>query len=391
MARRSRVIPRHHIPLVAHVLHRLDYGGLENGVVNLVNRLPVERFRHAIVCLTDYTEFSRRIERDVELISLHKREGKDVGLYARLFRAFRRLRPDLVHTRNLAAIEALAPAWLAGVPARVHGEHGWDVHDPGGVVRRYRLLRWALSPLVHRFVPLSRELERYLVERVGVRPERVTRICNGVDLERFRPRRPDDPCPWPESWRAPGIIVVGTVGRLAAVKDPMNLVEAFLILRERSPEWRRRLRLALVGDGILRPELEGRLEAAGAGDAAWLCGAREDVPELLRAMDLFALPSLAEGISNTILEAMASGLPMVVTEVGGNAELVEAGSTAYLVPKGDPAALADGLARYLEQPERLGEHARGARRRAEAEFGIDGMVSRYAEVYDAVLGRTHPA
>ncbi|HMV40438.1 MAG TPA: glycosyltransferase, partial [Plasticicumulans sp.] len=118
--------------LVAHVVHRLTVGGLENGVVNLINHLPADRFRHVVICMTDHTGFAARIRRaDVGIIDLHKRPGHDAGLYLRLYRTLRRLRPDVVHTRNLGTQEALAIAWLAGVRGRVHGEHGWNGPGPG--------------------------------------------------------------------------------------------------------------------------------------------------------------------------------------------------------------------------------------------------------------------
>ena len=178
--------------LIAHVIHRLDVGGMENGLVNLINHMPSDRYRHAIICLTDATRFEDRIERnDVEVFSLHKRAGHDWGLYVRLWRLFRRLKPDVVHTRNLAALEAVLPAAWAGVPVRIHGEHGRDVEDIDGTKRKYQWLRRVLAPLVHRFIALSQDLESYLLNTVGVPNEssKVVRIINGVDVEKFRPRR----------------------------------------------------------------------------------------------------------------------------------------------------------------------------------------------------------
>ncbi|HEY7699940.1 MAG TPA: glycosyltransferase, partial [Vicinamibacteria bacterium] len=170
-------------PLIAHVIHRLDVGGMENGVVNLINRMPSDRYRHAVVSLTDSTRFRERISRDdVPIVSLGKKPGQDPGLHLRLYRTFRRLRPTIVHTRNLATVEAVASAAAAFAPHRVHGEHGRDVQDPDGTRRRYRWLRRALSPLVDRFIAVSRELESYLVSDVGVAREKVVRITNGVDV-----------------------------------------------------------------------------------------------------------------------------------------------------------------------------------------------------------------
>ena len=115
------------VPLIVHVIYRLGVGGLENGLVNLINRLPESQYRHTIVSLTDVSDFQQRIRRDnVSCLALHKRPGNDIGMLWKLWRLFRELRPAIVHSRNLAALEAQLPAWLAGVPCRVHGEHGPD-------------------------------------------------------------------------------------------------------------------------------------------------------------------------------------------------------------------------------------------------------------------------
>jgi sugar transferase (PEP-CTERM/EpsH1 system associated) len=372
-------------PLIAHVIYRLDIGGMENGLVNLINRLPADRYRHAVVSLTDSTDFAGRISRDdVPIIHLGKKPGQDLGLPLRLFRTFRRLRPSIVHTRNLATVEAVVSAAAAMVPYRVHGEHGRDVQDPEGTIRRYRLLRRSLSPLVHRFIALSRDLERYLLGTVGVRASKVVRITNGVDLEKFRPA-PGGRAPLPEGapFDASGRIVIGSITRMHEVKDPITLAKAFVRLVQRG--FASRACLVLVGDGPLLEEVRRVLREADAHRHAWLVGSREDVASLLLSFDLFALSSRVEGISNTILEAMASALPVVATGVGGNAELVENGVTGALVPPRDPEALADLLARYVDDEKLRREQGRAGRARAEREFGLDGMVARYLGVYDGLL------
>ncbi len=376
------------VPLIAHVIHRLDVGGMENGLVNLINRIAPERYRHAIVCLTEHTDFRSRIERDVEYFSLNKRAGKDLGLYLRLWRVLSRLQPDIVHTRGLAALEAQLPAMLAGVRARVHGEHGRDFPDVDGKSRKYRALRRMFRPLVNRYVPLSHDLADYLRDDIGVAAEKISTIRNGVDTDRFRPAEETAASRLP--FAAPGAsecLVIGTVGRMEAVKDPMTLARAFVELISRVPGGRKRLRLRLmmVGGGSLRAPVQDYLARAKLSDIVWLPGAREDVPELLRAMHVFVLPSLAEGISNTILEAMASGLPVVATNVGGNAELVTEGETGYLVPREDPLAMADSIRRYADDADLRRRHGANARRRAERQFGIDRMVEQYLDVYDGVL------
>lgn len=370
------------VPLIVHVVYRFAVGGLENGVVNLVNRLPAQSWRHAVVSLTDVdASFASRIRRrDVEIVSLHKPPGHGLRLYPKLFSLFRRMRPALVHTRNLAALEAVVPAWAAGVPARVHGEHGWEAHDPRGERVRYRRVRRLYRPFVTHYVALSPELARYLRDGVGVPASRMDEITNGVDIERFAPSSASVP-------RARGpfsdsrLWLVGTVGRMDAVKDTVNLARAFVDALAEQPAARERLRLVFVGDGPLRAQAEDVLERAGVRDLAWFAGERADVPNIMRGLDCFALPSLAEGVSNTILEAMASGLPVVATDVGANGLLVANGRTGLLVPANESGALARAILRYYDDPALATAHARAARERAESEYSLDVMVDRYHRLY----------
>lgn len=379
--------------LIAHVVYRLDVGGLENGLVNLINRMQGDRYRHAIVCLTHYTDFRERIQKKVPVFAMEKREGKDPSLYFRLWRLFRSLQPDIVHTRNLATLEAQLPAFLAGVRYRIHGEHGRDVHDLDNMSRKYRLLRAAFRPLVQRYIPLSRDLQHYLVNDVGVAARKIVPICNGVDADLFRAAsdRVDRRTLLPHGFGDGDALVIGTVGRLEAVKDQVTLARAFIELASSHPADRRRLRLVIVGDGSLREKVESEIAGAGLEDQVWFPGKRDDIPQLLRSFDVFVLPSLGEGISNTILEAMATGLPVVATDVGGNGELVRVGDTGFLVPRADPVAMAEALGRYLEDSALRVAHGRSARERVEQEFSIDRMVDRYTRVYDGLLGGSETA
>jgi sugar transferase (PEP-CTERM/EpsH1 system associated) len=374
-------------PLVLHVVYRFDIGGLENGVVNLINRLPESSWRHAVLSLPEVSPgFSQRVQRkDVQYVSLHKSPGHLAKLYPRLVWLFRELAPAIVHTRNLAALEAAVPAWVAGVPVRIHGEHGRDAIDPDGTRRRHQWVRRAYRPFVSRYVALSKDLERYLHERVGVAAERIVQLYNGVDSARFRPpingRSAIEGCPFfaPEFW------VVGTVGRMDPVKDQTNLARAFALAVRANPEARARMRLVMVGGGELHREIERILEEGGVRKLAWLAGERSDIPGVMRGLDCFVLPSRAEGISNTILEAMASALPVIATRVGGNAELIEEGLTGYLVPAEDPNALAAELLNYFANPAIARRHGKAGRGRVERSFSLERMVDSYHHLYRAEL------
>lgn len=372
-------------PLIAHVLFRFDVGGLENGVVNLINRMPRESYRHAVIALTEITDFRRRIARDdVQFIGFNKPPGHLYRLYPRLYRTFSTLRPAIVHSRNLAALEVTVPAFAAGVPVRIHGEHGRDVGDFDGSNRTYQWVRRIYNPFVSQFIALSEDLQRYLVDRVHIPSRKVTQIYNGVDAERFRPGGTEaliPGCPFrsPEHW------IVGTVGRMQTVKDQTLLARAFIRAFEVAPTLRARLRLVMVGDGPLRLEATRLLEEAGLAEQAWLPGERNDVPEIMRGFDCFVLPSLGEGISNTILEAMASGLPVIATAVGGNPELVAAGRTGELVPPANVEAMAERLVTLASNPERAAQAGRAGRELIEQRFSLDAMVGAYKGLYDRLL------
>jgi len=188
-----------------------------------------------------------------------------------------------------------------------------------------------------------------------------------------------------DGFASPDSIVIGTVGRLQTVKDQLTLTRAFVRLQTLTPEVRERLRLVIVGDGPLLGDVREILRTAGVSHLAWLPGAREDVPAILRGMDIFVLPSLAEGISNTILEAMACGLPVVATRVGGTPEIVSEGVTGLLVPPDDPEAMAQRIQMYIRDDELRQRHGGAARESVVRHFSLDRMMQHYVDVYDAVL------
>ena len=372
-------------PLIAHVIFRLDVGGLENGLINLINRIPPERFRHVIICLTDYSEVRSRLERDIPVFALHKRPGNSPTMHWKLWRLLNRLKPDIVHTRNLAALECTVPAFWARVPVRIHGEHGRDVEDLDGTSLSRRRLRRIFKPFVHQYVALSKDLETYLRDCIHVPAAKIAQFWNGVDTEIFRPAQGGRE-PLPVAGFAPSdAFVIGTVGRMQEVKDQVTLARAFVRLARAAPGMERRLRLVMVGNGPLRAQAAAILQEAGLGELAWLPGERDDVARLMRGLDVFVLPSLAEGISNTILEAMASGLPVIATAVGGNPELVHDGHNGTLVPRSDPDALAAAMLQYYSDPAERQRHGRQGRNTAVQRFSIATMVSSYVDLYDRML------
>ncbi len=375
------------LPLViAHVIYHLGVGGLENGLVNLINHIPKDEYHHLIICLTESSEFSQRISNDkVEIIELHKNPGQDWKAMFRFYQILQQRKVDIVHTRNLAAIEYQLPAFLAGVKGRIHSEHGWDVFDPEGNNRKYQILRRVLSCLIHVLIPLSRHIENYLVEKVGVPENKIVRICNGVDDNKFFSVSGAElvsDCPFTKN---PDAVYFGTVGRMHGVKDQITLVRAFIHLLETKPELKGQVYLTLVGDGPLKQQAESMLVESGLNQFVWLPGARKDIAKIMQSLTVFVLPSQAEGISNTILEAMATGLPVIATDVGGNSELVENDRNGYLVPALDPETMSAAMFKMLDDLEKTRKMGQKSLEKVQEKFSIRAMVSQYIKVYDSII------
>ena len=363
------------IPItVMHVLFRFSIGGLENGMVNLINGLDRNRYRHVIVCLADFdAAFLERLKvPGIEIHALDKRPGQDPRVWWRMWRLLRVVRPTILHTRNFATLELQVLGCLAGVQGRVHGEHGWDVQDLDGSKRKYRIARRFFGRFVQCFIALSRDLERYLLRDVGIAANKLVQIYNGVDTEVFVA---DD------THHRAGPVVVGTVGRMKAVKNQTLLCQAFIALLERRPDLVGSVCLKLVGDGPLREDCAALVASAQRQDCVEFAGDSAQVASQMRSMDIFVLPSLAEGISNTILEAMASGLPVIATAVGGNGELVADGESGSLVVSGDVHALSTAIERYVDDAALRARHGAHGRQLVENHYSLPRMLSNYDEVY----------
>jgi sugar transferase (PEP-CTERM/EpsH1 system associated) len=373
-------------PLVVHIIDRLLVGGMENGIVNILNHSPPGRYRHAIICLRYFSEFRNRIDDDtVKVYALDKKDGKNPNYYFRLWRLLRQLRPEIVHTRNLPTIDLVPIITLSGVRHIVHGEHGRDILEAHGENRKYNRIRRLMSPWVDRYITVSRDLQTWLSDAVGIPANKISQIYNGVDTKKFSPPPEEKPLLPAEAGQPDQAFVIGTVGRMEGIKDQITLVQSFIQLCQRQSDNRKAPFLVLVGDGSLRKPAKNLLNDAGLLDRACLAGSRDDVPEILRALDLFFLPSINEGISNTIIESMATGLPVVATHTGGNPELVVSDKTGMLVPPKNVEAMAKVLDLYVENPELCREHGSAGRTRVLNQFSLQAMIDGYLSIYDQLL------
>lgn len=369
------------IPRIVHVIYRLDIGGLETVLVEFVNRCPADMYRHVILCLTESTSFRERIKNNnVEVIELHKKSGKDVRIFFKILRLFSALKPFVVHTYNIACLEYQIAAKLTGVPIRIHAEHGRENSDLFGTNTKYNVFRKIMDFVVHYWIPVSKDLERWLIEIVRIPPKKIQLIHNGVDTSAFLPLRNSQK-------EQKKYFIIGTVGRLDPVKDHKSLISAVSEIEQRHEHFRGKIKLQIIGDGQERVSLERLVKELSLENVVEFLGARNDVRELLNTFDLFCLSSKAEGIPMTILEAYSCQCPVVATNVGGIPEIIgENGDIGLLVAPGDPSKIADAIVKYIENPGLAISHGKKGRERMITNFSLDKMTSAYMTLYKGEAG-----
>jgi glycosyltransferase involved in cell wall biosynthesis len=315
----------------------------------------------------------------VEVFCVERRWNNDPTLPLRLSRQLRRRPIDILHTHSWGTlVEGALAATLARVPTVVHGEHGLlESHR-----RHIAVQRW-LWPRTDQLLAVSAQLANQMSQLVNLPRQKIEVVLNGVDTERFHSEyevQADHRAYF--GLPATGQLI-GTVARLVPVKNCLGLLHAVAKLRLEGI----RVAVALAGDGPLRGELMQTAHELQISDAVHFLGDVADVDRFYRAIDIFVLNSHSEGMSNTILEAMASGLPVVATDVGSNSELIAAERTGIIVPAGDVVQLADALAGLIRRPARCRALGIAARRRAVDEYSLDRMVQNYESVYERLAGR----
>ncbi|MFO0951490.1 MAG: glycosyltransferase [Isosphaeraceae bacterium] len=358
---------------VAHVVEALETGGLEKLLVEFVRHSERARFSHQVVALGERGRLADEIEAlGCPVTALHARPGFKPSSWWRLARLFRKGRVDVVHTHSEGPLLFGVPAArLARVRRVVHTRHhGPDLGNPPHILK----LMAAASRWADRVVCVADDGARHSLAE-GFAPSRVMTVWNGIDLTRFAYQGP-----------TPGGPAVA-VGRLAPEKDHATLVRAAAIAAGSEPAFR----VEIAGDGPCGEELRGLAAELGVGEVVRFLGRVDDVPGLLGRSGQLVLPSRMEGVSLTLLEAMARGLPVVATSVGGNPEVVAEGETGLLVPPGDPAALARAMLAVWRDPALARVFGRAGRARAEHSFDVRLMTARYEAIYTGEPDPVPPA
>ncbi|WP_437981592.1 glycosyltransferase [Sorangium sp. So ce117] len=364
---------------IAHVVSSFQTGGAEQVVVDLAASQRAAGHDVLAVAIAEDPDGPRAEQlrrRGVEVHLAPKCPGFDATLTARLAALFATKGVTLVHVHNHLSLIYAAPAgWLHRVPV-IHTKHGVSQDMQG---RSW--LRRAASAFVDAHVAVSQPTATVVLGRREVDPPKLHVVVNGINLSRFAPDpaararvRAELAIPR-DAW------VVGSVGRLSPVKNHALLVRAAATSLPRDG------RVLLVGEGAERGRLDALARELGVSERVLFAGERHDVPALLAALDVFALPSLSEGLPLALLEAMAAGLPVVATDVGGVSTVLVHGETGFLVPSDEAAPLAARLSELHANPARAAQMGRSGRMLALRRCSALRMAERYMELYALLLLR----
>lgn len=360
---------------VLHVLDHLGTGGTELGVMKVTQALPADQFENGICVVRGNGEGFLKARTGQQILYAGGPERGSQFSIGRLTRVFRDWKPHVVHSRNWGTIEAIPAAKLARVPIAIHSEHGYELEMLEGIPLRRRLLRRMFYAWADSIFAVTNDLGGYHARQVGWPNDRIATIYNGVDVHKFAPSSIERCAHREALGLSESCFLVGAVGRLVRLKDYSTLLKATHLLASSGVD----LAVMFVGDG---PEMASlRREACGLGHRVVFLGERSDLPQIFNAMDVFVQTSLIEGMSNTILEAMATGVPTVVTARGGNVELVSDKVTGILFEPGDVTALAATLSLLAKNPTMRASLGLNGRDRAVKEFCLEKMVSAYSQLY----------
>ncbi|MGD2218021.1 MAG: glycosyltransferase [Gemmatimonadales bacterium] len=378
MDREARVGPTR----IVYVVDNLSFRGGERTFLQLAMGLPRSRYELAVACSPGGVFVERLQDLGVAVIAAEMRKRRRLDTVLGLAREFRRRRPHIVHTQGRGDPFGRIAARLARVPAVVSTtamiSTRYDVEERW---RRmlYRAIDFTTDRLVDRYIVVNHASIDALAERHGVPRSRVVVIPNGIELARYGPGGARGGA-WRERLGVPDdAVLIGGVGRLTAQKGFDDLIRAFAAI-DRPDVW-----LVIAGDGPDWEELREMARMFDVSPRVLMPGFVEDVPGLLADLDLFVLSSRQEGHPMVMLEAMATGLPIVATDIPGVGDTITDGVEGRLVPPGDLAALANTIVVLIDDPAAAARLGRNARKRIERDYTAERMVRRTEVLYEGLL------
>jgi sugar transferase (PEP-CTERM/EpsH1 system associated) len=368
---------------VGHTIYAFKDGGMEQGLLNIINHGDASRFRHVVLCLTEAGAFTSRLRAPAcRVVELHKRDGNDCRLPGRIAGAVRQHGVNILHARGWPTlVETALAARLVGVRSTVYGFHGKTLEELRGTSLTRRCVQKLMVRDYSRVMTLNCRMRAELAYECGLPESRISIIANGVDVDRFRPREDRSALRamlgLPESR-----FIIGSVGRLDPVKNHEVILRAIHRLREQG----RQAFLLLVGEGPQRPVLEREIKHLRLEQDVCMFGFSHQIPELLNCMDVYVQSSFYEGFSNTVLEAMACGLPVLVTNVGGTPDLLNEETGGFFFRPDDDEHLASVILLLQQDSSQRLAMAHRARHRVVQDFFVQRMVHDYQVMYSELAG-----
>ncbi|WP_319586817.1 glycosyltransferase [uncultured Desulfobulbus sp.] len=364
---------------VMHVVDSLEVGGMENGVVNLANHIDKERFIFSVCCLSHPGNMSKRItDKGVTVFCLNWRGGFTLGLFWKIYQAMKERKVNIVHTHGwLTLLYCSVPSVLLRT-ILVNGEHGLFYLEKFRRLIAYKIISLA----VEKYVPVSYSLEKELLRILKIDKNKIVTIPNGVDLQAFSPLTREEIATVKQELSIPASVsLIGSVGRLEPVKNFAMLLRVFANLSKNNNN----LHCILIGDGSLRRELEVLATELGVEGKVHFTGKISNPYQVTPLLDIFVSTSLSEGMSNTILEAMACGIPIVATNVGDNSRLVQDGKNGFLVNPENAILLEKAIHLLLSDDVKRKAFGIISREIVENKFDIMNMIAKYQDIYIKIL------
>lgn len=371
---------------VAHLVNFMSPAGKEMGIVKLLNGMDNKRFKGYLIVFDKIWDTLALDTDKSTLIAINKKRGNDFGLPARLAKILKKEKIDIVHTHSWGTlVEGVLGAKMARCPVVIHGEHGTFFST--GKRKWVQQVFWRWSDYL---LSVSEILARKLENATGLAENSFYPILNGVDMQKFKPDTDARKKVRAEFKIDDTTIVIGTVGRTMKVKNHPLMIRAAKILKDKHIDFK----MIIVGDSPMHNDRDALLhliDTLDVGAYVEMPGKRTDIADLLNAFDIFLLPSYSEGCSNVIQEAMAVGLPVVATDVGGNPELVLDNKTGYLFPSDDANICADELERLILDKELRDKFGLASLSEARSRFSLKAMIDNYQNFYlkamDEVLAK----
>lgn len=378
---------------ILHTIGWLGFGGLEGGVIKLVNKLDRDRFVPFVIATRGFDRYGQNsLAEDVKFLELKKKPGRDWRLVHQLASFFSESRIDIVHSHNWETwLYSYLAARIAGVPVFIHGEHGRDTERVNDSWLKTKVKSF-LASQCDRLTTVSLDIAKLLIDRLGVKPERITVVPNGIDLSKFKPPLSRSAAKTKLHFRENSIVVGTVVGSFRPVKDLPTLLQAFKRVRPKHPE----AVLAIVGgkdndsiDTTAGPsydqEIRRLAKDLGVADGVAFCGPQNGIEEFMQMFDIYANSSLYEGMSNTLLEAMACGAAVVATNVGGTPFVMRHGYNGLLVPSKSPEVMADAISQLIVSPELRNKLAENGRKHVENNHRFESFVASHERIYQEEL------